>query len=414
MKHFQVITTTSVRFLVLGAGFAVSIVTARALGPEGRGDYYFVLTVAYLVAQFGTLGLSSSNTYYAAKEPKLVGKLLANSVWVSLAVGLLATVALGVFVLLGGTERGHAPSDLWLAGLLAPLVLFPMLGSSLLVALDRVGAYNVFQLASGLFNLLIITGASVSGLGVGGVLWGSIVSALLSAMVLLFALYRTAGADFRFDYPTFSCGLRYAGKAYLVTLIGFVIMRCNLLLVAEQSGSKEAGYYSVAMQIVDALVILPQSASLLLFPHLVRQGGSYLFTTLRSLAWVGSVLGLCCLLTAVLAHAFVQLAFGERFLPTVAILRWMLPGAFFIGLSSIASQPLAALGFPWELIAIWLTALCAATALNWWLIPAYGSLGAAAAFSITFALLFFAVLALAWKKDQVSSADPGLITVASC
>src|SRR5437870_4922581 len=65
------------------AGIASSILTARYLAPEGRGEYFIAIVTAQLAAQFGNLGLSSGNTYFVARDRRLFPGLLANSLWIS-------------------------------------------------------------------------------------------------------------------------------------------------------------------------------------------------------------------------------------------------------------------------------------------------------------------------------------------
>src|SRR6185295_16698317 len=59
----SVVATVAVRLLIVAGGFVSSVITARLLSPAGRGEYFLVVTLAQTLAQFGNLGLQSSNTY---------------------------------------------------------------------------------------------------------------------------------------------------------------------------------------------------------------------------------------------------------------------------------------------------------------------------------------------------------------
>jgi len=87
MKKNDVLQTVLTRLFINVLAFGSSILTARFLGPAGRGDYFVVVTFAGMVMQFGNLGLQSSNTYYAARDPRNLGPLLANSLWISMLGG---------------------------------------------------------------------------------------------------------------------------------------------------------------------------------------------------------------------------------------------------------------------------------------------------------------------------------------
>ena len=130
--------TVAARLIVLVTGFAASVVTARVLGVEGRGQYYAVMTLGAIVAQIGNLGLSSSNTFLAARDPAHSWPLVVNSVWVALAVG----VATALFVALSGDfvsrRLGVAPALAWALCVLGPSILVFTLCSGVLVANERI------------------------------------------------------------------------------------------------------------------------------------------------------------------------------------------------------------------------------------------------------------------------------------
>ena len=76
----DVLQVLGTRVAALAISLGGSVILARALGPEGRGEFVFALTVAALIAQVGNIGLLSSNTYLAARDTGLVGPLTVNDV----------------------------------------------------------------------------------------------------------------------------------------------------------------------------------------------------------------------------------------------------------------------------------------------------------------------------------------------
>ncbi len=58
----DVVPTLAARVFVIVCGLASSIIMAKVLGPEGRGEYFYIVTLAQLAMQVGNLGLGSSNT----------------------------------------------------------------------------------------------------------------------------------------------------------------------------------------------------------------------------------------------------------------------------------------------------------------------------------------------------------------
>ena len=68
----------------------VAVITARVLGPEDRGRYYYVLTLAAVGAQLASLGIHSNNSFLVSRRPELLPQLMANAAWIALVGGTAA------------------------------------------------------------------------------------------------------------------------------------------------------------------------------------------------------------------------------------------------------------------------------------------------------------------------------------
>lgn len=392
----EIAITIATRAAILVAGVAAAIVTARFLGPAGRGEYFFVVMLAAAVTQFGSLGLQASNTYLVASDRSLLGRLTVNSVWVALVVGLSAGTAVAAVSdaldLFPGTP-GHL---LWFVVPLAPVTLFFLLGMNLLVGTGRIGLFNALEAASHLVLLALLATAGALALGVAGFLTASVAGWAIVALMLA-ALLAPERDRLRFDAAIFRRGFRFATKSYLVVLLGFFVLRTNVFLVQHFIGAEELGYYSIAAQVSDALVILPTSVALVLFPRLVSERTTSWESTRRACAATGLILAGVCAAVALAAAPLVRIAFGEEFEPAVPILRLMLPGVLAVGMTTVLSQYLAAIGLPRSLVAIWAAGFAMAFALGAVLVREHGGEGAAVALSITYGLLFVAMLLTARK-----------------
>ncbi len=78
---------------------------------------------------------------------------------------------------------------------------------------------------------------------------------------------------------------------------------------------------------------------------------------------------------------------------------------FVYGLVVIISQYLAAIGFPRELIAVWLVALCVLLLSGWLLIPNYGGQGAAMSLSLAYFLLLGMIWQLSNKQMRINKRE---------
>jgi O-antigen/teichoic acid export membrane protein len=396
----KVALTFGVRLIRVALGLAASVLTARALGPSGRGDYYFVVTFAGVLVQFGNLGLASSNTYLVARDRSLLRGLVANSLWVSIAIGGGAGALIAI-VLIGADVFPNVPSALlWLGVALAPPSLFYLLGTNLLVGVGRIVAFNLLETVANLLVLLLIGLAAVLAAGVGGFLAVGVLGWTVSAVVVLLALVRGRLGALGFDRAVFAAGFRYAAKAYVITLLGFLVLRSNVFLLQSSAGSTQLGYYSIAAQIADVLTIFPASVALVLFPDLVRNVAERWSVMVVTTGVVSVMVTVACVLAAIAAGPFIVLLYGPSFAPATPVLLFALPGVVLLSAATIVSQYLAAIGLPRSLLLIWAMALALVVSLNSLLVPPFGAVGAAAALSTTYLALLVMVAALAFRNRE--------------
>jgi antigen flippase len=392
----DVSTIVASRLFRLAAGILVAIVTARMLGPAGRGEYFLVVTLAGVVAQLGNLGLHSSNTYQVARDHQLLRSLVANSLWASILVGgvLSAAVVAGSYLL--DLFGGPANRTLWFVVLLAPLGLFFLLGQNLLLGLRRAVLFSAIEiLSSALLVTLLIVAALLLPIA-GGFLAARSVAILISSAVLLSVLVRGTALRLRFDASTFRAGLGYSVRAYLVALLAYLVLRTNVFLLQIHSGFEEVGLYSVATQVADALEILPTSVALVLFPRLLHEADEGWHMMTKALARVALMMVGVCFAIWIGSDALFALAFGPDFDRSSLMLRLLLPQVFLISVTTIVSQFLAAKGIPLSLIGVWALGLVIALLLGSLLIPVHRGEGAAVALSLTYLLVFGLATALAF------------------
>lgn len=395
----DVVATIAARIVIMIASLAGAVVTARYLGPTGRGEFFFMVTLAAAATQVGNLGLHASNTYSVAQDERLLGPLFANSLWISLVVG----TAIGAVVVgtLAATAAFPDTStlELVLAASLVPPSLFFMLGTNLLVGVQRITLFNGFEVGSRLAVIALLVAAALLGFGAQGLVAATVVAWSLAGAVLAWTLWRRGRGTLRFSLRLFQAGLRYAARAYVVAMLSFLVLRANVFVVQRAAGERELGYFSIATQVADVLAILPASVGLVLFPALVRvPQGSFAAATRATLA-VGAVLTVASVAAGIVAEPAIALLFGPTFEPAAAILWWMLPGVVALGMTSVLSQYLAALGIPLALLATWAAGLAGTVALGAALVPSYGGRGGAAALSATYLVVLGVVTLLARRAS---------------
>lgn len=380
------ITLTS-RCSIIAAALIISVLTARFLGPEGRGYYFYIYSLVGILAQLSMLGLQTSNTYLATANPQLLNKLTINSAWISfLFCTLLALMVAIVFYLQGNAVHGY----IGFVVILTPPYLFYLLGTSLFVSVGKIKQLNYYQLLTNLLTVMAVFLAGYYTKNLYVIFWLVFCAWIIVAISMFFSLCNNhEKCKWTFDYTIFRVSFLYSFKAFIITTCTLAVLRTNVFLL-EFLSFTEVGYFSIAAQIADALSLLPTTVALLLFPQLINAKTTDLSVTLSVLKKVGALILVLALLIGFLAPFFIPLLFGVEFMPAVDIIRCLLPGSFFSCLIVILSQYLAARGLPLILVFIWLAGVLVNVILSYELMRHYGAVGAASGLSMSYALILLA------------------------
>jgi O-antigen/teichoic acid export membrane protein len=251
-----------------------------------------------------------------------------------------------------------------------------------------------------------IVAAGLLGAGAAGFIGAAIATWTASAVAIAAAALRGHRLRLRFDQSLFTASLRFATKAYLITLLGFLVLRANVFLLRRDYGPAELGLYSIAAQFSDVLAIVPQATALVLFPRLVRNASSRWQATLRATITTAALLVVACAVTAIAAGPVIRLLYGPNFTPAAHVLRIMLPGVICLGIANVVSQYLGAEGLPRMLVWVWAAAVVLLGATSLALVPGHAGAGAAAALSITYAAVLAAIVAVAYRHRRYAT-TPG-------
>ena len=377
----KVAETYGTRIIGILLGLVTSVIVTRILGPEGRGRFAVAMALTGIGIQFGNLGLQSSNTYYVAKDRRLLPGVLGNSLVVAFGMGGLgALITWFLFALF----PSWAPTQgllLVLALVAIPLGLGNLLLQNLLLGLQKIRAYNTIELTLKIVSValiaLLILAKSVNA----ETLFGVSLACFVLALAWLGWILRGNLAGKR---PVFSVALLkehmgYGMKAYLGAFFGFLVLRSDLLLVQHLKGDEASGYYSIASNMADYLYQLPTVMGLVIFPKLASM------TDLREKWHMArrAALGLAllmvpiCALAALLAGPAIHLMFGAKFLPAVPSFMILCIGMFFYGVNNMFANFLSASDYPWFAVHVWWIGLLLNIGLNLAWIPRYGIEGAA-------------------------------------
>ncbi len=396
---WDVIKTTVIRIVLIMIGLAFNIITARMLGPANRGIYYFICSLSMVIVQFSFLGLTSSNTYIVAKRKALLGKLASNSVIVTLVIGGLSSVTCALFYALFSKTTTHYE---WFLLLMVPTSIFFTFATNLFVGVGNIKLFNGYNLA---YNALAFV------LGVAGVwLYNSVLSLLIAsslngliiAIMLLLSLKKLCKIELKFNFTVFKSGFFYALKSYINTLFALLILRSQVFVLGHYCSNAEIGQYSIAAQLSETMIIMPQVISLILFPKLVAMDAEHRWKIALKNSFICSFIMIAGSIAAILfARPLIIICFGENYAPAITYLLYMQPGIICLSFANILNQYLAAEGMPIHLSLVWFVALIISLVTSILLVPRMGAIGSGVSLSICYAALAVMVLIMClYNKRQ--------------
>ena len=240
----------------------IGIITARLLGPEGRGVYSLFFVIVGFGISFFNLGISQSNTYYFAKTKNT--ELFANALFIGLIILAMATGAAMVFGQL---------SDISLPLTMLVLCFFATLMQTFLSGIVLGGRYfsqySIIQFTYG-FILLAVTVVMIPientrEMAVELRTFGALAASLF---VLVYLRHLLGPVKLMPNLSLLKKQMRFGLHNWVQNLIGQVNYRVYILGLAYALGDRAVGIFSVALLIIELVRFVPDSLGTLLFPEL--------------------------------------------------------------------------------------------------------------------------------------------------
>jgi O-antigen/teichoic acid export membrane protein len=236
-------------------GFAISIVIARALGPDGRAEYFLASTVA--VGVFAACHLSLDQAiFWAVAEHHATIKRIARTLAPVAALTFGATIA--VFLLL--TQVGHLLADIpqstaFVAAFLAPIMLLNFLAQAILYAIDKARWASFVVVGTAVLQLLgVVAVAAADQLTSTNVLVISGLTTLVGALANFgMVLRHTNEGDHDVDVPWRSLvGMGLRNHPAVICL--WLALRADVIIVAALVSKHDLGLYSLAVTLAEAIL----------------------------------------------------------------------------------------------------------------------------------------------------------------
>lgn len=390
--------TAIANLVSFGFNIVTSVIAARLLGPQGRGELAAMQNLAMFTLTFGTFGIPTAAAYYAGKDPKR-----ANSVF-STAQIILLFLAFPVYILMYALapELLSSQSTYVIQGarifLLRVFIHFAGgLPYFMLRGLGRMAIWNGIRVQFSILWLMVFVIGFFSGqISSLFVAYGYLVAILIHNITWMIAMFLTVRGTYTPDLNLAPDLFRYGLPSMLSSVPRELNLRIDQLLMAAFLPAETLGYYVVAVAWGGLLSPVMNAFAQTAFPHLTALNHGHAQSARLQLILRRSVLvGLLLIVVLIIgAPIVIPVIYGKAFGASVVAAMVLVVASFISNLNDVLEESFRGLGKPkWPMVAQ-IIGLVSTILLLFLLLPRYGLLGAALASIASYAIVLFVFVAL--------------------
>ena len=342
---------------------ASSIVIARFLGKEEFGALGIIYSTIAMYQLFAGFGLGMTGLKYVAefktKDPVKTGRIIALSYIIAVSTGVVVAAILAIFAEQIASKALNAPH---LANLLRISSLTILAGAINGAQTGALAGFEAFKsqarisLVIGILTFPITVGG-VYFAGIAGVIWGTVVSMVLNAVLNNISLRRemkrhgilsTYSGCFKEAKVLWGFSMPVLLGGMLVTPVNWI---CLALLVNQEGGYAEMGVFSAANQWFGALLFLPQTLGQVVMPLLSERFGiSDKKSSIKILSvsvLINALLLFPVIIALCLLSPFIMASYGDSYREGWTTLMVVVITAGLVGIQDPVGHVLGAAGRMW-------------------------------------------------------------------
>lgn len=368
---------------IQAANLGCGVISARALGPSGRGTMIAIIMWPQLMECALSLGTPLSFIYYVKKRPELERQLSGASIVLSLVCGLLGSL-FGALVIIPRSLHAYPAATIHFAQMmvfLAPIGLGAVTLLAQIQSSDAIGKYNVFRFLAPITTLVLLCVLRLT----------TMLTPYTTALVYLLAGLPGIGWLFyqvwKVRRPVFTRLLEptrlllgYGLRAWGIDLLGTVANQVDRVLVVTMLSSGSMGLYVVAQSAVGLLAVIPSAVKSVLLPRAAGRTKEEIAELTGRAARMTVFLMVLASAPPLLGGRFLlHMVYGDNFTAVTEILPFLVLEAIFDGVTMVLSQAFLAAGYPGIVTLLEGAGVLSAIPLVLLFIPIWGLKGAAAA-----------------------------------
>ncbi len=379
----KIVTTFSARAYGTAIELISLLITARVLGPDGRGTVASIIAWTALFAAVFGLSLSQvivyrfTNNVSNSQFNRTFSALIPLSFFLCLAGWLCA------LVIYTQTESGglkQLPTGVVVLGFtLLPFIMWESYSSHLLSTTGRLNQYNmglVIGKTLGFTTMLVVI--FLAGLGVYGPIIGNLAALIITILIAILTMRESLSKPLCV-YASEVVSLVSGGlKLHINTIGSFLLLTVDIVILSQYRSMEEVGWYQAATQLIAVPLMLPGVVTMVLYSKVADEGPVKVWTIHRRLIQqIMVVIGVVAVVSYFIAPNLVYLLLGSEFTETIPVFRILLLAMIGMCFSQLMVAQWIGRGLFLQAGIITIVAGLTNVILNFYFIPTFGMYAAA-------------------------------------
>lgn len=372
----------------MGLVLIIGIVLPRLLGPQHLGKLNSYLALTSIVYSISFLGIRSSLVILLGQKRYDEQRVINAVFYIFLISTVLSTLLiLGSLFIISNDK--YSLLIVILICLINPLDFLNSYMAGYTLAKGQISQFNQLNWLPKILNLAVIfLLIYIFKFQVKGAILAMLIANLTTIIIVFRSLripifkLESLKEQFPIIKSLIQLGILYA-IAFFFTRLNY---RIDILLLKRMCPISEVGYYSLGVNLAETIWQVPIAVGLVLMARSASEKDQQQMT--RQLCSTLRVSMLIVFLAAVILYILtpflITLIFGDKYLPSIPIVRTILPGIIFFVVLKILNSQFVGTGQPQLTIYALIPSLLINIILNYILIPKYKGVGAAMATNISY------------------------------
>ncbi len=401
----ETVKTMAFSMAIMMINMATGMITARMLGPEGRGVLASVILWPQFLSFVTTFGLSSALLFNVKKTPEQEGDLYYASLLLSGFTGLFAVV-IGVtfipFWMHNQTSAAVIVAQCLM--LVSPFMHLYFLNTAFFRAQEQFHLFNrmryIIPLTTLLILLVLMFVEQLTPFTAGIAYFAPYVP--LTLWTLFYqrnSLQRPRWIELRSSIKRIT---KYGLGSYGIDLMGNMILYMDQIILVSLLAPGPLGLYVVAVSLSRMVNVFSSSIIMVLFPKasgLSDKNAALLTLRVFKLSTSFALIGASVIM--LVAPLVIRLLYGDLFLESIPVFRLLLLEVVVGGAALVLGQAFMAAGKPLILTLSQAIGIVLVIPLMYVLVPRYGLTGAGIALFIPAVIRLLYVVIVFQRKFKI-------------